>query len=62
MMDLREATKTLNAYSTLVVSKTRLCDKALHWEMPEEKDVIKKLIVALKAEAKSKRRSFRCWF
>jgi hypothetical protein len=53
MMDLREATNTLNAYSTLIMSKTRFCDKALNPETSEEKNVIEKLIAALKVETKA---------
>jgi hypothetical protein len=52
MMDLREATKTLNAYSTLIVSKTRVCDRAPNPEVPEAKDVMEELIAALKVETK----------
>jgi hypothetical protein len=52
MMDLREATKTLNAYSTLIVSKTRFCNNALNPETAEDKNVIEKLFTALKVETK----------
>jgi hypothetical protein len=52
MMDLREATKTLDAYSTLILSKTSFCDKLLNPQTPEEKDVIEKMIAALKVETK----------
>jgi hypothetical protein len=52
MMDLREATKTLNTYSTSLVSKTRFCDKALNPGIAEEANVFEKLITALKAETK----------
>jgi len=51
MMDLREATKTLNAYSTLIMSKTRVCD-TLNPKTPEEKNVIEKLIATLEVETK----------
>jgi 6-phosphofructokinase len=52
MMDLREATKTLNAYSTLIVSKARFCDRAPNPEVPEAKDVMEEMIAALKVETK----------
>lgn len=52
MMDFREATKTLDAYSTSILSKTRFCDKLLNPQTPEEKDVIEKMITALKVETK----------
>jgi hypothetical protein len=52
MMDLREATKTLDAYSTLILSKTRFCDKLLNPQTPEEEDVVEKMITALKVETK----------
>ena len=52
MMDLREATKTLDAYSTLILSKTSFCDELLNPQTPEEKDVIEKTIAALKIETK----------
>jgi hypothetical protein len=42
MMDFREATKTLDAYSTSILSKTRFCDKLLN---PQT-------IAALKVETK----------
>jgi hypothetical protein len=52
MMDFREATKTLDAYSTSILSQTRFCDKLLNPQTPEEKDVIEKMIAALKVETK----------
>jgi hypothetical protein len=52
MMDFREATKTLDTYSTLILSKTRFCDRLLNPQTPEEKNVIEKMIAALKVETK----------
>jgi DNA polymerase III delta prime subunit len=52
MMDFREATKTLDAYSTSILSKTSFCDKLLNPHTREEKDVIEKMIAALKVETK----------
>lgn len=51
-MDLREATKTLNAYSTLIVSKARFCDKAPNPAIPEAKDVMEEMIASLKVETR----------
>jgi hypothetical protein len=52
MMDLQEATKTLDAYSTLIESKARFCDRALSDETPEAKAAVKKLIALLKVETR----------
>jgi hypothetical protein len=52
MMDLQEATKTLDAYSTLLVSKTRFWENAPSPETAEGKSVIEKLVAALKVETK----------
>ena len=52
MMDVREAIKTLNAYSTLIVSKARFCDKAPNPEIPEAKDVMEEMIASLKVETR----------
>ena len=51
-MDLREATKTLDAYSTLLVSKSRLRDKLSNLEDPEAKGVVEGLIATLKVETR----------
>jgi hypothetical protein len=52
MMDLQEATKTLDAYSTLIESQARFCDRALSDETPEGKAAVKKLIALLKVETR----------
>jgi hypothetical protein len=52
MMDLHEATKTLNAYSASIASRTRFCNKALNSMTVEDKDVIEKLFTTLKVETK----------
>ncbi len=53
LIDLREATNTLNAYSTSIIGKTRLYDKISKPGVPEEiGKVIEGLITNLKAETK----------
>ena len=52
MMDLKEATKTLNAYSTSIESKARFYDRTFSDERPEAKQVIIKILAALKVETK----------
>jgi hypothetical protein len=53
LIDLREATNTLNAYSTSIIGKTRLYDKISKPGVPEEMGkVIEGLITNLKAETK----------
>jgi len=53
LIDLREATNTLNAYSTSIIGKTRLYDKISKPGVPEEiGKVIEGLITNLQAETK----------
>jgi len=53
LIDLREATNTLNAYSTSIIGKTRLYDKISKPSVPEEMGkVIEGLITNLQAETK----------
>jgi wyosine [tRNA(Phe)-imidazoG37] synthetase (radical SAM superfamily) len=53
LIDLREATNTLNAYSTSIIGKTRLYDKISKPGVPEEiGKIIEKLITNLQAETK----------
>ena len=52
MMDLREATKTLNAYSALIVFRARFCDKPRNPAIPEEEDAMEEMIAALKVETR----------
>jgi len=53
LIDLREATNTLNAYSTSIIGKTRLYDKISRPGVPEEiRKVIEGLITNLEAETK----------
>ena len=53
MMDLREATKTLDAYSTLIAGKSRFYDQILKLEVPEEtKKITAEMIAKLKDENK----------
>ena len=53
LIDLREATNTLNAYSTSIIGKTRLYDKISKPGVPEEiRKVIQGLITNLQAETK----------
>jgi hypothetical protein len=52
IIDLREATKTLDAYSTLIAGKSRFYDQTLKFGAPEEIEKITEGMVAeLKAEA-----------
>jgi hypothetical protein len=53
LIDLREATNTLNAYSTSIIGKTRLYDKISKLGVTEEiVKIIEGLITNLEAEAK----------
>jgi wyosine [tRNA(Phe)-imidazoG37] synthetase (radical SAM superfamily) len=53
LIDLREATNTLNAYSTSIIGKTRLYDKISKPGVPEEiVKIIEELITNLEAETK----------
>jgi len=53
LIDLREATNTLNAYSTSIIGKTRLYDEISKPGVPEEiRKVIQGLITNLQAETK----------
>ena len=53
LIDLREATNTLNAYSTSIIGKTRLYDKMSKPGLPEEiAKIIEGLITNLEAETK----------
>jgi hypothetical protein len=52
MIDVREATKTLNAYSVLIVSKARFCDRVPNQSIPEEKELIEEMIAALEVETR----------
>ena len=53
LIDLREATNTLNAYSTSIIAKTRLYDEISKPGVPEEiRKVIEGLITNLEAETK----------
>jgi hypothetical protein len=53
LIDLREATNTLNAYSTSIIGKTRLYDMISKPGVPEEiGTVIEGLITNLEAETK----------
>jgi hypothetical protein len=52
MMDIREAIKVLNAHSTLLLSRIRLRERMLKFEVPEAKDVIEELIASLKVETR----------
>lgn len=51
-MDLREATKILDNYSTLIVSKIRLRDKMYNLEAAEAKDVMEELNASLRIETR----------
>ena len=56
LIDLREATNTLNAYSTSIIGKTRLYDEISKPGVPEEiRKVIEGLITNLEAETKGAR-------
>ncbi|MDB5607440.1 MAG: hypothetical protein JWP25_4340 [Bradyrhizobium sp.] len=53
MIDLREATKTLDAYSTSIIGKSRFYDQTLKFGAPEEIEKITEgMIAELKAETK----------
>jgi hypothetical protein len=52
MMDVREATTILNAFSALIVSKARFCDRAPNQSIPEEKKLIEEMIAGLKVETR----------
>jgi hypothetical protein len=53
IVDLREATKTLDAYSTSIVGKSRFYDQTLRLGVPEETEKITaEMIAKLKAESK----------
>jgi predicted DNA-binding protein (UPF0278 family) len=53
MLDIREAIKTLNEYSTSIVGKTRLCENVSNRGAPEEaKKDVEDFIAALEAETK----------
>jgi hypothetical protein len=53
MMDVREATNTLNAYSTSIIGKTRFCEKVSNPGASEEVNkLVEELFTTLEAEAK----------